>query len=88
MTVGQQKVGTLEMAPLYPSDSHLQVDEVFLGDLAQDSYEQAGFGVNRAGSSYLVRNFALRSADSHLIKVVEPQLVAAKATTSTVGLVK
>jgi len=65
------------LKPLYPTDTQLMIDEIFLGNLARDPYRQAGFGANYPGTSYLIRYFALRSPDNKLAKLIEPQLQAA-----------
>jgi hypothetical protein len=64
------------LKPLYPADASLMVEEIFIGNLARDTYLQAGFGANYPGTSYLVRAFTLRSADGQFARLVEPQLSA------------
>jgi hypothetical protein len=59
---------------LYPTESQLTVEEMFIGNLARDTYRQAGFGANYPGTSYLIRGFNLQSADGRLAKLVEPEL--------------
>jgi hypothetical protein len=65
------------LKPLYPNDSEIRVEELFLGNLTRDTYRQAGFGANVPGASYLVRSFALRGADNRIAQRVEPQLKGA-----------
>jgi hypothetical protein len=75
---------TLDLAallkPLYPAETSLTVEEIFIGNLARDTYLQAGFGANYPGTSYLIRGFALRSPDGQIIKRIDPQLNAQSKT--------
>ncbi len=66
--------------PLYPSDTEIRVEELFLGNLSRDIYHQAGFGANPPGASYFVRSFALRGADNRIARTIEPLLKSASAT--------
>lgn len=71
------------LKPLYPNDGEIRIEEVFLGNMARDSYEQAGFGANYPGTSYLVRAFQIAAADGRVAKLVGPEL---KAPGSGAGL--
>lgn len=62
------------LRPLYPKETQLVVEEIFLGNLSRDPYRQAGFGANYPGTNYLVRAFTLRSSDNLVAKLIEPQL--------------
>ena len=65
------------LKPLYPNDKEIRVEEVFLGNLSRDSYQQAGFSANPPGATYFVRSFALRGTDKRIAKTVEPKVKTA-----------
>lgn len=69
------------LKPLYPNDPEIRVEEIFLGNLSRDIYQQAGFGANPPGATYLVRSFALRGTDNRIAKTIEPRLKSASSAT-------
>jgi hypothetical protein len=69
---------------LYPNETSLPVEELFVGSLARDPYRQAGFGANYPGTSYFIRGFSVESSQGAPTRIVEPQLSAPKSVSNLV----
>jgi hypothetical protein len=67
---------------LYPADTKIVVDELFVGNLGRDPYLQAGFSANTPGTSYVMRYFALRDNNNRLALLIEPRLQNVAAPTA------
>lgn len=60
------------LAKIYPAEKDIQIDEIYFANCSKDSYAQAGFGSNTAGSTYAISGFTLRAPDNRIARVIEP----------------